>query len=640
MSAVGVTIAAAATGRPALAEGSPDVDSVLEYLPASAATDRMSVEFLDVEGKLEADLPHGPHLPRPPLGIDPEEAGAIASVIDHEDGYTERLTVLLGEFEPDGESEERETDDGTGYELYEGENRHACHDDESLYVAVADDVTIVGSEERIEDAFAAAAGEKETLLEAETRIEDGLEAFEDADRRAVALLEEHHLTRDVDGFDDEDIDYLAHGAEVVDSDTMELHHGIAFEDEGAITDELLEELEEESVYVPVADEPTVEVDGAFVTVTAVRDLAAERAVAEHDSPGHLRARARELDADDDYLEIEVGRGDPTPVEDLTLELDGEEYDPEIWADGAEEIAEGDSLLIEVEEVEPNLRIRLTHDHEMGSSGSGTTLLNHFRFEFAYDYDEKELEVIYRDEFPLDGDRLHLAAFDADARRFGPTRDEPEPRIAERPWDGELEEGATATLEGVEPGDRIVVGWDGTSPRDALGHYHVRPPGSASFEYDADEGTVTVELDPDGERPAAEYDLRVDDEPASTTWTDEYDVVEDGASIELPDVEVGSRVAVVWGDDELRIGSYRARPTVDLELRADEAELEHVGGDELPAGSLELRTWGEDGEETVDLDGEIDGEFEEGDVVEVPEDTVEAMLHYEGDHWIGSAWDRR
>ncbi len=788
----------------------PDFTSLLEYLPASVSTETMTVTVTDYERMLEADQPHGPHPFVGPFELDLEgddEVSKAVTVEARDDGFSSPIAVFEGTVDLDGEAEPTETDDGDEYELYEHEETRR---EETTYAAVADDVIVVAeNEDTIDDAFAAKAGDTDRLLEEETRLADGIETYDHADSRHVIVEEEAgHMPVDA-----EDVRFVVHASTVLDPDTILVDLGVEFESEEAITDEVIEALETEFAYMPTQDEPEAEVEGTLVTITITRDLAAERAVREHDSPGRLRVNEREIDLEeDDYLEIELGRGDPTPVADLSFEVDDEEYDRDVWAGDAKKLEEGDTIRLDMDDVEPNLQLRLQHDHELGSSGSGTTILNHFTFRFEYDYDQEAVDVEYADEFPLDGEKLWLAVHDPDATDGPrePDQDEPEPRLSTQPWDGELSTGDEATLEDVHPGDDLIVGWDGDSRRDSvaqhrirppgaatfeydydeqtvtatlelederdaekyelrvndeptetqwadesdtvtdgatldatsvdvgsrvtvvwsetedqvgwfhtdppgaatfeydydeqtvtatlelederdaekyelwvdrepteaqwtdeydtvtdgatlevddvdfgsevsvvwnetedqIGWYHVEPPGSATFEYDYDEQTVTATLELDGERSAEKYELLIDREPAETQWTDESDTVTDGATLEVDDVDIGTNLSVVWTETGDHIGGGRAEPSVDLELRVDDGEFEHVGGAELPSSKLTARLWADGERETIDLEAEVDGTFEEGDVVSVDlEDVREVLLEYDGSHRVGSAWER-
>lgn len=605
-------------------------EPVLDYLPASVAEDSMVLATTDVERQLEADEPHGPRPLGGTLEIEPESVSKKALVYAQEDGFSRPIEVLTGDIELEDDGESRETDDGVSYEYY---------DEGRVLAGATDDVVVLADErETIEDALGAGADETDRLLETESLLEEALETYDGVDSCHVQIGDDEMLTLPIDTNENDDVvRYMVYAATVIDSDTIEVKRGIEFTDESFVTDELVDALGAELGYMAVEDEPTVEVDDTLVTATVTRDLELERAVREHDSPGFLRP-SRDIDPDDDVLEIELGRGDPTPIEDLTLELDDEEYDREIWADGHGKLEEGDTIEVDMDDVEPNLSIRLRHDHELGSSASGTTILSHFRFRFDYDVDSETVTVEYGDEYPLDGDRVFLAAYE-ERPYHRPDEDEPEPRAETRPWTDEtLSSGDTGTLEGIQPGDRIVVGWDGTSSQDGIGHFRARPPGMVRFDYEYESETLSATLELEDERSAEKYELLVDDEPAETQWADEATTVESGATIEVADVPIGSDVTVVW-DDGVRVGGTRPLPQIDLAY--DDGNVEHAGGDVLPGSKLEARVWTEDERLEVDLDDQIDGEFETGDSFSVDADEIRSVtLIYDDQYRIGYAYPAR
>ncbi|ELY25827.1 hypothetical protein C500_16754 [Natrialba magadii ATCC 43099] len=639
---IGATMAAAVAGstvaatdeRATTASTTTDTtfDDLLAYLPSSIAQDSMVLTATNYDRLLEADQPHDPFPNVGTLDLEAEDISKSVHATSYTEEFTHPLKILAGpKLEVDTKS--RETDSGLEYEF-------ADFDDDDAVAGTDGDVIIVAADaETIDAAIDSNAEEADRLLDDESTLDAGLSAFEDSDARTVQIGDEQLMAP---GEMDATPTYLSHAQTVLDVDTIEMSVGLEFEDESDITDELIESLEAEFAYAATTDEPTVDIDGTFVSTTVERDLAAERAVRDHDSPGHLRVD-REIDFDDDYLEIELGRGDPTPVEDLTFEVGDEEYDRDIWADGHGKLEEGDTIVMDMDDVEPNLSIRLHHDHELGSSGSGTSLLSHFQFTSELDVDTGELVVTYLDDFPLDGDRVHLAAYD-ERPRYRPDEDAPEPRTTTQPWQGEeLTEGTTATLDGIEPGDEIIVGWDGIEPSDGISNLRARPPGSARFEYDYENRTVEATLEfgerqphakpgvtaeangddetdtDDTERPADDYELLIDDEPAATQWADEYDTVSSGTTVKIDGVDVGTEIEVVWAGTDARIGWTRVRPSVQLEY--DDGTVEHVGGDPLPASELTADVWTDADRFEMELADEIDGTFEKGETFTVDSDSV-------------------
>lgn len=651
------------------ADGLAGFDSVREFLPASVTDDEIVLQLQHVDRLREADDPNsistGSITLGNEFGIDPDSVSRVATVNSYADGFSAPITVVTGDVEFESDDAESRELAGVEYDHYEA--------DESMAAATDDVVVIADDTETIEAAFEASTGEGDRLLESDATLEEALEIDTGADGYMVRLIGDEELNLPT-AAGDASARYVVHTSTVLDPDTLEVTIGIAFEDESAVTDELVEALEGELAYMATTNDPTAAVDGALVTVTVERDLEAARKVAEHDSPGFLRAD-RDVDPDDEYLEIELGRGDPTPVEDLTLEVGGEAYDRDIWTDGHGTLEEGDTIVVDMDDVEPNLSVRLEHDHELGSSASETTILNNFRFAFDYDVDSETVSVTYEDEFPLDGDDVSLATHD-EYRHVGPDEDAPDPNASTQPWEGEtLSKGDTGTLEGVEAGDRVIVGWQGTTHDDAIGQFHARPPGSVAFEYDyesetlsatlefddggvhrsgsvteVDEHGMEAEADDDGadvddadadesERDAGEYELRLDGDPAGTQWSDEHETVTGGETIELEGVPVGADVEVVWGEDA-RVAGTQPKPTVELELVGGD-ELEHVGGDPLAADKLEADVWADVDRTELDLGERIDGDFEEGDTVALDVDNVESVtLQYDGDYYVGHAYRER
>ncbi|WP_049899299.1 hypothetical protein [Natrinema sp. J7-1] len=612
----------ATDGRSTSDADSPAFDSLLDYFPASAESDSMAVVTRDLEQQRKANDPYGEMSMGGGFGIDPESISKQAFVYPtNADDISMPIAVVAGDFELEDDGDIREPDGGVEYER-RGDNEMVAAVTETVVVAAEDD-------ERIGEAFAANAGEAQRLLDAEPLLEKAFGLFDGEHADYTVQIGEGHPFPDLT--DDAAIEYEVRATTVLDPDTLEMNIGVAFEDATAVTDELVDELTSELHYMALTGEPTVERDGSLVTISAERDLAAEREAHDHESPGSLRPE-EDIDLEDDELEIEIGHGEPTPVEDLTLEVDDEEYDREIWTTGHSTLEKGDTIVIDMDDVEPNLSITLTHDHAAGSSASGTSILSWFEFGYDYDVDTGTLTVEYADEFPLEGEQVSLAVYDERPWSHSPD-EEVEPRTTAQPWSGTMRSGDETTLEDIRPGDTVLVCWDGTTIEDSIAQFRARPPGTVAFDYDFERKTLsaTLELE-DGERPADAYELLIDDEPAETQWADEADTVSSGATIEVDDVEVGTDVTVVWGDDDVRVDGTTPQPRIELEFDEDQGAIEHVGGDSVAASELTLRVWTEDDLSKIDLGEEIDGEFEQDDTVSVDANADEirhAMLLYDG-----------
>ncbi|ELY76811.1 hypothetical protein [Natrinema pallidum] len=613
----------ATDGRSTSDAGEPAFDSLFDYFPASAGSDSMAVVTRDHEQQRKANDPYGRMSTGGGLGIDPESISKHAFVYTTDDDEFSMpiVVVVAGDFELEDDGDIRETDGGVEYERRE---------DDEMVAAVTETVIVAAEDdERIDEAFAANAGEAQRLLDAEPLLEEALGLFDGEHADYTVQIGEGYQFSEL--IDDAAIEYKAQSTTVLDPDTLEMNIGIAFEDATEVTDELVDALTSELNYMALTGEPTVERDGSLVTITAERDLAAEREANDHESPGRLRPE-EDIDLEDDELEIEIGRGDPTPVEDLTLEVDDEEYDRDIWTNGHSTLEKGDTIVIDMDDVEPSLSITITHDHAAGTSASGTSILDRFEFEYDYDVDAGTLTVEYADEFPLDGDRVSIAVYD-ERPWYHSSDEEIEPRTTAQPWSGTMQSGDETTLEDIRPGDSVRVCWDGTE--DSIAYFRARPPGTVAFDYDFERKTLsaTLELEDERERPADAYELLIDDEPAETQWSDEADTVSSGATIEVGDVEAGAAVTVVWGDDDVRVGGAHPRPRIELGFDEGQGAIEHVGGDSVSASELTLQVWTEDDSNEIDLGEEIDGEFEEGDTVSVDADADEirhATLQYDAD----------
>ncbi|GAB7021031.1 hypothetical protein [Halostagnicola bangensis] len=647
---IGSTLAVAAAGcLSAFEDGDEDDDGddttsdILEYLPTAAGDESMLLTVTDIEAQEIVDTAMSPSTVYygGVLAEDssPTESASIAN-LDQDD--PEVITVFTGDPSVNEEIADalkvQETADGIEYELADP------HPDvEDIVVGVSGETVITAESVSIlEDAFESATEDSGSFLEEYSTVGDAFETFSRADTLRV------FVGMDDDGsgsnIDPDDVRFTAMASTVIDEYTIEEQVGIEFVDESVITDEVREELEADFGNDTGTRSPELEEDGSLVTATWTRDLEAEQEARDHESPSV--SPAVEVDPNDDFLELEVTRGDPTPLEELTLELNDEEYDETIWADGKDEIEAGDTLSIEMDDVEPNQQLRIRHDHPNGSSSMGTTILNHFRFDFEYDRETETVTATYVDdrEFPLDGDHVSLSIVDGTYHGGGTIGQEPTVLESIQPWEGaELSVGDEATIDGAEIDSRVLVGWKGDEPQDSIANHIVSPPGSAQFEYDYDADTLEIELGLDDGEPADAYELRVDDEPAAIQWTDEYETVDDGASITLEGIDVGSTATVVWVEDDVDIGWTTARPHLSLALEGNGGELEltHDGGPSLPATDLTATIRADAEDEAVDLETVTDGEFGDGDTVtfDAPpvENVVQITLEYEGEHRVGSAW---
>ncbi|MFD1644334.1 hypothetical protein [Haloarchaeobius litoreus] len=594
---------------------------LFEYVPASAAGDEFVFGGIDYATMRESNRQGSTSVPVAGLDVDTDALSKGVVLQNGQYGGSVELLVLTGDVSLDAEGEVVEGPAGTEYERYERGGNVVAAVDDRLVVASSDDL--------LTDALAAKAGDTERLLDANEVVSEGIDAFGDADTRAVMVGDEIGYGQ---AFDVE-VRFSGYATTVRDPDTLERTFLFGLADESD-TEQVAETLREDGFYGD-GENSTVETDGAVVTVTTVIDLAARRRAREHDSPGGLRVDRENLRSNDEYVTVEVTDGDPTPVDELTLEVGGETYDRSVWAGDQETIAEGDTVRFRAADVEPNLEVTITHEREYGTSSSTTYVLGSLEFDFAYAFDDRRLDIEYADTFDIDGDELSVVVFEG---RQWWRHDADDETRAESPWTDEtVTEGDTASLADVDPGETVIVTYGGTDPQDGIAYFRPDPPGEATVEYDFEARSMTVTLDLSEPRPAAEYGVLVDDETVESGWSD---TVETGDSVTVDDVAVGTSVAVVWGENDAVIASERAVPGIELDLvLGDEIELEHVEGDAVPASKLAAHVW--DGDRTVvELDDELDGEFAPGDTVPLGVDSVEHVsLMYDDEYYVAFATAR-
>lgn len=655
---IGATVAATTAGCLSLTDDSAtadggsdddddvDVETLFEYVP-DAFNSEITLTAADIDRLETADTPDGYGLA---FGFGTAalqewggDADAVSKgiVVEDADDFSIPLTVIslkdgdlnaLG-LEEDVSLESKDHDSGVSYE-------YGAQDDSDDAVAVVDDVALFAESDSTIDAALGTVGDDEpTLLDEEPALREGLDYVSDADTRTVVTDVDDEMPEfDLEG---DDIDYMAFATTVVDSDTLEHTYVYGLASESLVTDELVADFEDEIAEEPahLGDDPTVETDGDIVSLTWTIDLEAQRQAADHDSPTGLQVES--FDPDDEYVHVRFTSGDPTPVDELTIELEDEEYDEEIWADGQTEVGEDDTIRLEMDVLEPNLSVTVSHEGDGFGSSFGTTIFNNFVFDFQYDADAEAMTIRYEDEYALDGDKLAVGVYDGELNFDS----EDDPVTSETPWEGEtLEEGGEATLEALEPGQTVVVGWEEPTIENSLARRTVQPPGVPRIDYEYETNRLTVELtfEDDVSEPADDYELRIDDKPASMQWRDDGETVSDGSTLTLDDVETGAQIGVFW-DDDFHIGGSSAVPSVDIvaEIDGDTLVLEYEDGPSLPASSLEADVFADAEATEIDLAEEAGETLEEGERVTLlegveDESTPSVSLLYDG-NVIGSAF---
>ena len=350
------------------------------------------------------------------------------------------------------------------------------------------------------------------------------------------------------------------------------------------------------------------------------------------------------------------RGESVPVENVTIEIDGEPYEGD-WARGAETVGRGSQIAIDADAIEPGDGLTVTYEGGDGTSSSTGTgsLLRHLPVEFGYDPAELAATLTYRDGPPLPGGQTDIRA----SEDAGP---EESPQVDPLP-DG-LTKGDTVTLDNIDLGTRLFVVYERTDGETVpLALDRARPPGRFTIEFDggtvtvarrADvtDGTATDGTDrpddgqsgeatdgtdrPDGEPlPAERYEVRIDGVPAETQWTDQGGTIEPGDTLAVGDIAAGSEATVVWVGEttEYELAARRVPPEVTVVASYDPAEqrlrLVHDGGESVDADALTalVRPGGEE-ERTVSWEGDTVAEGDELTVEEVPERSI-VFLQFEG-----------
>jgi hypothetical protein len=537
--------------------------SLLAYLPQTSETDVPNVYASDVTAMNELNEPFDSFASQYSLSYLQPHTDAVSKAVGINDngGSTGApLSVFEGEISPDAEGETRQGEGAEEFEFYDLSDR---------VVAVLDGVSVVGASEGVvESALAAKRGE-------ETRYQDEHEGtdlitdrFPDADL-VLAAAPGENLSTIFNKLDKEDISHFALTITVHGPDTLEARLEFAFADAALITDSRIKTIKSLATGIgPTGKEGTATVEENQVTVRTSVDLERVRKAQEIESP--QLGVTRGIDLESDYVRIEVREGDQTPTDELEVRVNEETYDPDIWAQDQEEIGSDDTIYIATDDVEPNTTVTLEHSHEYGTEASTMSLLSRLRFGLSYDRKEGAATLTYRDDVELDGDQLHVAVYEGGRYGIGG-----EKLSASQPWTGEtVTAGDTATVDDVDPGQAVLVGWSGDTQEESLYTENVSPPGSASFEFDQEADTLTVTLELEDTWDAGKYELRVEGEPADTQWTDNGGTVEDGDTLTLDGLSVGDEVSVVWTPTGARVSTHwvEAPGSVAFEYDTESNEL--------------------------------------------------------------------
>ncbi len=372
------------------------------------------------------------------------------------------IRVVTGDITTDSYTDDQHLSDRNGLSLYELDTAGPG----VRTAAFTDGIVIQSDDEQAIETVVDAAGSEssDTLLTTQPELEQGLAGLGGYDSRQV-----EPATQEVAeslGIDTETAVSTGRGQRLPDPDHLERRYFVQVTDESVITTDVKERFES-MIRQNDADEsrPTIGTDGAVLSADTTIDLADRRRARTHDNP--VLGSESGYDPSANRLVIPIVRGDETPVDALTLEVDGEVYDPEIWADGEETIEGGDEILVRQADSEPLTELRLVHNEET-NGGPERTVLNDLTFEYDYGGKSRSLQITYADEFPLDGTHVYGGIYvDPEWRQrerivdaVGSKRESgPKPDRTIQPWSGtEITDGATATIENINPGDTVAIGW--------------------------------------------------------------------------------------------------------------------------------------------------------------------------------------
>jgi hypothetical protein len=288
------------------------------------------------------------------------------------------------------------------------------------------------------------------------------------------------------------------------------------------------------------------------------------------------------DVESAAVEIEYSGRHPADPAKLTLTHRGDDVFRQIdapFADAGDELADGDSMVVEDVGVEETVSLELDVPPVPGVYRSPLAQLSvspprlYFR-----NHPEKGLIAQYHDEKERDADEFRLLAGDEPTDvQFADKTD----TLSEGDSVpvGEFPIGTQLRVEWLEPDDPMIVT-----------EHVVTPQTRVSMEYDEDEGSVRIEHRKGQALSAADLELRVDMGLADVQPADTLDEFGpgDAFTVEVPPL---ANVELVWvsGDSERRLGgTMTARDAIEARYdpESETMQLTYVG--EQPADPERLR----------------------------------------------------
>ncbi|MCU4973268.1 hypothetical protein OB955_10995 [Halobacteria archaeon AArc-m2/3/4] len=216
----------------------------------------------------------------------------------------------------------------------------------------------------------------------------------------------------------------------------------------------------------------------------------------------------------------------------------------LFEDAYDTLTDGDSVVVENVGIEDRVTVMLAPETDSASDRHAHVhrpifqLVPEPRYAFTFDHREDELVAVYRHELERDAEEFRILADDGET--------------SVQPADDHetLEADDEVGLGSIAPGTELVVEWVAPDePREVADHVVV-PHASFDVEYDADEGTVTVEHTGGDEFDADDVDVMVDPATDEPTGWDDHETVSEGDTTTIAVDEVPRVVYIVYREREL------------------------------------------------------------------------------------------
>lgn len=279
------------------------------------------------------------------------------------------------------------------------------------------------------------------------------------------------------------------------------------------------------------------------------------------------------------LQFDSSEGETVDTSNLELLIDGETVEPP-WDDGAT-IEPDTSFEIDAQPLELVTIVWHDPEHEDISQTLARSVVDrHGVFSAEYDEENTAVTVTYDGERTADPSRLELER----STQGEPSGDSTP--LTE--YVDDLEPGDEFVVEDVDYGDTVSIHVDDDTDFSAksLFYYRVSPPGS--FELTQEDGERALVYHGEGNAPAAEFRVLVDDEPTDAQFADVAETLE-GRERLVVDAELGDQLTVeyVGQDDPVEVFTKEVVPAAEFTYDAgDEAvEITHDGGESIPVADL-------------------------------------------------------